>query len=73
MTDGAQTVASTEIALFGGEAVRVEGDLKDVAARILAAARGSIMELAWLSDAGTGEPLAINPDHVVSLKRGEVA
>jgi hypothetical protein len=50
----------------------VEGDLKDVATRILAAARGSIMDLAWLNDAVTGEPLAINPDHVVTLRSGEV-
>jgi hypothetical protein len=35
---------------------------------ILDAARGSIMQLAWLTDAETGEDLAINPKHVVMLR-----
>jgi hypothetical protein len=35
---------------------------------ILDAARGSIMQLAWLVEAGTGDDLAINPEHVVALR-----
>jgi hypothetical protein len=35
---------------------------------ILDAARGSIMQLAWLVEADTGEDLALNPDHVVMLR-----
>ncbi|HTU86037.1 MAG TPA: hypothetical protein VMF57_10715 [Solirubrobacteraceae bacterium] len=35
---------------------------------ILDAARGSIMQLAWLIDATTGNELAVNPDHVVMLR-----
>jgi hypothetical protein len=48
--------------------LQVEGDPKDVEARILAAARGSIMELAWLTEAGSGQQVAINPEHVLMLR-----
>jgi hypothetical protein len=52
----------TEITVLGGERHRVEGDIKDVERLILNAARGSIMEFAWLTDAQSGESLGINPD-----------
>lgn len=58
----------TEITVLGGERYRVEGDAKDVERLILAAARGSIMELAWLVEADTGERLGINPECVVMLR-----
>jgi len=58
----------TEITVAGGDRYRVEGDPDDVAARILAAARGSIMELAWMVEAETGERIAVNPEHVVILR-----
>jgi hypothetical protein len=35
---------------------------------ILDAARGSIMELAWMADADTGERIGINPGCVVALR-----
>ncbi|MBV9802192.1 MAG: hypothetical protein JO130_03345 [Solirubrobacterales bacterium] len=60
--------STTELTLLTGESHRVEGDAKDVERAILDAARGSIMQLAWLRDAETGEDLAINPEHVVMLK-----
>jgi hypothetical protein len=58
----------TEITFLTGERCRVEGDAKDVERLILDAARGSIMQLAWLTDAQAGEPLAINPKTVVMLR-----
>lgn len=58
----------TEITFLTGERCRVEGEAKDVERVILDAARGSIMQLAWLTDAQTGEPLAINPACVVILR-----
>lgn len=58
----------TEITVLTGERFRVEGDAKDVERVILDAARGSIMQLAWLTDAQTGEPLALNPECVVMLR-----
>jgi len=58
----------TEITFVTGERCRVEGEAKDVERLILDAARGSIMQLAWLTDADAGEPLAINPECVVMLR-----
>jgi hypothetical protein len=58
----------TEIKLVGGDRYRVQGDPKAVERLILDAARGSIMELAWLTDAETGEPIGVNPEYVVTLK-----
>ncbi len=59
---------TTEITLTGGVRHSIEGDASDVERVILAAARGSIMELAWLTDAETGERVGVNPAFVVSLR-----
>ena len=58
----------TEIVLTGGERLRVQGDLTAVEAVVISAARGSIMELAWLTEAGTGERVGVNPEHVLMLR-----
>lgn len=58
----------TEITGLDGERHRVEGDIKDVERLILNAARGSIMEFAWFTDAQTGESFCINPECVVMLR-----
>jgi hypothetical protein len=70
-TRGAGPIAmgtTTEITVLGGDHYRVEGDAKDVERLIVDAARGSIMDFAWLVDAKTGERLGINPDSVVMLR-----
>ena len=54
--------------MLTGDRYHVEGDAKHVERTILDAARGSIMQLAWLTEAETGEDLAINPEHVVMLR-----
>ena len=54
--------------MVGGERLRAQGDHKHVEGIILSAARGSLMEFAWLTEAETGRPIGINPDHVVSLR-----
>jgi hypothetical protein len=59
---------TTEITVVTGERYHVEGDLKNVERIILDAARGSIMQFAWLSDADTRDDLAVNPKHVVALR-----
>jgi predicted small secreted protein len=59
---------TTEIILAGGVRQIVEGDAHDVERMILDASRGSIMELAWLIDAETGERLGVNPASVVALR-----
>jgi hypothetical protein len=58
----------TEIKILSGERYRVQGDPKVIERQILDAARGSIMELAWLTDAETGELIGVNPEYVVALK-----
>ncbi len=58
----------TEITLLGGERHQVDGDVKAVEQLILDAARGSLMQLAWLTDLQTGEPLGVNPEHVMTLR-----
>jgi hypothetical protein len=60
--------AATEIALVTGERYHIEGDPKGVERIILDAARGSIMQLAWLVEAETGKDVGINPEYVVTLK-----
>ena len=59
---------TTEITVLTGDRYHVEGDARDVARIILDAARGSIMQLAWFTEAETGEDLGINPEHVVMLR-----
>ena len=54
--------------MLTGERYVVEGGPDTVEATIVGAARGSIMALAWLTDTASGQPLAVNPDHVVALR-----
>jgi hypothetical protein len=61
-------IRTTEITVVTGDRHRVEGAAKDVERTILDAARGSIMQLAWLIDADTRDDLAVNPEHVVLLR-----
>lgn len=59
---------ATEITLVQGAPLVVQGDVRAVEAAILAAARGSIPELVWLTEVGRNEPVALNPEHVVALR-----
>jgi hypothetical protein len=61
-------MALAEITLVGGDRLRVEGDTEQIEAAILGAARGSIMEFAWMTDAQTGQRIGINPEHVLMLR-----
>ena len=60
--------ATTEITLVTGDRFCVEGASKDVERLILDAARGSIMQLAWLTEAESGESIGVNPECVVMLR-----
>ncbi len=53
---------------MNGERLRIEGEARQVEELILAAARGSIMELAWVTEVESGEPIGINPEHVLMLR-----
>lgn len=57
-----------EITVVSGERYRVEGATEDIERLIVNAARGSMMEFAWMADAETGERLGINPECVVMLR-----
>jgi F420-0:gamma-glutamyl ligase len=65
-------MAVTEIVLTGGERLRIDGDVTVVESAIVSAARGSIMELAWMVEAQTGDRVGINPDHVVTVRELDV-
>jgi hypothetical protein len=54
--------------MVNGERFAIGGEPSDVEKAIIAAARGSIMQIAWLEEAGGGGPLGVNPAHVVSLR-----
>ncbi|HWF52761.1 MAG TPA: hypothetical protein VG294_19105 [Solirubrobacteraceae bacterium] len=58
---------SIELSLVTGERYSVRGTLEEVEAAIIAASRGSIMQLAWLTDQ-EGEKIGVNPSAVVSLR-----
>jgi hypothetical protein len=59
---------TTEITIVGGDRYQVEGAAEQVQALILDAARGSIMALAWMVEAESGERVGFNPAHVVMLR-----
>ena len=63
--------STTELTVLTGDRYRVEGETKHVEQVILDAARGSIMQLAWLVDTETGEDFAVNPDCVVILQAAD--
>ena len=60
-------MALTIVSVVTGERYQVDGSPESVEAAIVGASRGSIMQLAWLTEAGTGRSIAINPLHVVAL------
>lgn len=62
------TTSTTEITVVTGDRYRIDGDVKHVERIILDAARGSIMQLAWLTDSATRSDLAVNPKHVVLIR-----
>jgi hypothetical protein len=67
---GLPVAQTTEITISSGDRYRVDGDPREVEQRILDAARGSLMALAWMVETRTGERIGINPEHVVMLRAG---
>jgi uncharacterized protein YlzI (FlbEa/FlbD family) len=53
--------------LVNGERYEVQGSVEQVEATIVAASRGSIMQLAWLTELG-GQKVGVNPTSVVTLR-----
>lgn len=64
-------MATSNLLLTTGERVEVDGPAEDVERLLLDAARSTSGTLAWLSEAGSGDPLGVNPTHVVTLKTAE--
>ena len=62
--------ATTEITLTSGERYLVSGEAKQIERLVLDAARGSLMQFAWLTEVDTGADLAINPAAVMMLRSG---
>jgi hypothetical protein len=62
----------TEITIIGGDRLQVQGDAKYIEAQILSAARGSILEFAWMTEATTGQQIGVNPDQVVLLRAVDI-
>jgi hypothetical protein len=54
--------------MVSGVCARVDGEAKAVEERILDAARGSLLELVWFAEVESGQPIALNPEHVVLLR-----
>ncbi len=61
---------TTEIALVTGDRYEVSGSPEEVEAIIIAASRGSIMQIAWLTDKVSGSSVGVNPASIVSLRAG---
>jgi hypothetical protein len=51
-----------------GERYELSGTPDEVESAILSAARGSLLQFAWLEEATSGRVVGINPAHVVSLR-----
>jgi hypothetical protein len=66
-------VTPTIVTVVTGERYEVDGSPEKVEEAIVGASRGSIMQLAWLSEVGTGRTIAINPLHVVALEAASSA
>ena len=62
----------TEITLIGGERLQVQGEATEIEGEILSAARGSILEFAWMTEATSRQRIGINPDQVLMLRLGQV-
>jgi len=64
---GSGQPASTRLTLSTGDALEVSGSLQDVEKLLQNAARSSPGTIAWLRDAGSGDPVGVNPVHVVTV------
>ncbi len=65
---GGAAAGVSELITVTGQRFCVEGSLEEIEAKILNAARGSILELVWLIEAESGNSLALNPAHIVALR-----
>jgi hypothetical protein len=64
-------VANAEIRLVNGDTLVLEESVDEAEKRLSDAARSGQSRLAWFKELLTGEPVAINPTHVASLRVSE--
>jgi hypothetical protein len=60
--------AATAVTVVTGQRYEIRGSPDTVEAAIVGASRGSIMQLAWFTEAASGRAIALNPNHVVVLE-----
>jgi hypothetical protein len=63
-----QPAGGTAVTVVTGHRYELRGSPETVEAAIVGASRGSIMQLAWFTEAASGRSIAINPNHVVVLE-----
>jgi hypothetical protein len=63
--------AATAVTVVTGRRFEIQGAPETVEAAIVGASRGSIMQLAWLTESGSGRSVGINPMHVVALEAAD--
>ena len=61
-------MGTTRILLATGEQLEIDAPLDEVVKELENAARSSAGTLARLTEAGTGEPVALNAAHVVMVR-----
>jgi len=61
-------VANAEIHVVNGDTFRLEVSVDEAEKRLSDAARSGQSRLAWFDDLASGEPVGVNPAHVVSLR-----
>jgi hypothetical protein len=66
------SVATTRLLLVTGDRLEVEASLDEVVKKLENAERSSAGTLAHLTQAETGEPVALNAAHVVAVLPGDV-
>jgi hypothetical protein len=64
-------VATTNLLLITSEELEIDLPLDRVVKELEDAARSSAGTLAQLTQAGTGEPIAVNAAHVVAVRPGK--
>lgn len=64
---GIDAQVTTRILFSTGDTLDVEGSIQDVEKPLQNAARSGSGTLAWLNEASSGEPVCVNPVHVVTL------
>jgi hypothetical protein len=59
---------ATTVVVVTGERYEIDGSPAAVEEAIVAASRGSIMQLAWVTETGSGRSIGLNPLHVVAIE-----